>query len=218
VKLDRRPSGLRLTCKQWRVKAGRVLLLCRTARPIRHWFYAIPARQCSRSSGHPMNRNASWNILRRIPKRRWRYVPGIAGHIAPAGGQHGLREVIASAYSDMSGDHSIDLQRPVKLAAHPGPGGFLAPGGRFFETPAWANKALAARHAPGPLTAGPRIDLCVIPTLRHHRQPQGLRGTRTHRSLATTVYCSVWLQCATTNRPCNWCRCRCSTSLAEGVP
>lgn len=182
--LDEQAQALAGYLQQAGVKAGdRVLLYMQNSPQFVIGFYAILRANAVVIPVNPMNRKAELEYLLDDTEASIALCGlELLDNIAPLIGQHGLREVIASAYSEyVNNPVDIDLPDAVKL-----PGTIPAlPGVTGWQ------QALAAKHAPGPLTAGPD-DLCVIPySSGTTGNPKGC--VHTHRSvMATTVYCSVW--------------------------
>lgn len=182
--LDRQAQALAGYLQQVGVKAGdRVLLYMQNSPQFVIGFYAILRANAVVIPVNPMNRKAELEYLLQDTEAQVALCGlELLDNIAPLVGQHGLREVIVSAYSEYVREPtSIDLPEAVQLAAAiPALPGVTA----------W-QQALAADHAPGPLTAGPD-DLCVIPySSGTTGNPKGCVHTH-HSVMATTVYCSVW--------------------------
>lgn len=166
------------------VKAGdRVLLYMQNSPQFVIGFYAILRANAVVVPVNPMNRKAELEYLLEDTRAEVALCGlELLENIALLVGQHGLREVVVSAYSEYAGEcDGIDLPQAVQLASE------------IPELPgltAW-QQALAAKHQPGPLTAGPD-DLCVIPySSGTTGNPKGCVHTH-HSVMATTVYCSVW--------------------------
>lgn len=182
--LQQQAEALAGYLQQAGVKAGdRVLLYMQNSPQFVIGFYAILRANAVVVPVNPMNRKAELEYLLEDTQAEVALCGlELLENIAPLVGQHGLREVIVSAYSEYAGEcDGIDLPESVQLASE------------IPELPgltAW-QQALAAKHQPGPLTAGPD-DLCVIPySSGTTGNPKGCVHTH-HSVMATTVYCSVW--------------------------
>ncbi|AQZ95743.1 long-chain fatty acid--CoA ligase [Halopseudomonas phragmitis] len=182
--LQQQAEALAGYLQQAGVKAGdRVLLYMQNSPQFVIGFYAILRANAVVVPVNPMNRKAELEYLLEDTQAEVALCGlELLENIAPLVGQHGLREVIVSAYSEYAGEcDGIDLPEAVQLA------------NEIPELPgltAW-QQALAAKHQPGPLTAGPD-DLCVIPySSGTTGNPKGCVHTH-HSVMATTVYCSVW--------------------------
>ncbi|UAW98505.1 long-chain fatty acid--CoA ligase [Halopseudomonas nanhaiensis] len=182
--LERQAEALAGYLQQAGVKrGGRVLLYMQNSPQFVIGFYAILRANAVVVPVNPMNRKAELEYL----------ISDTEAELALSGlelldnfdgliGQGSLREVVATAYSDyVSEPTELELPDAVRLP------------GRIPEAAgitSW-QKAIAAGHAPGPLTAGPD-DLCVIPySSGTTGNPKGCVHTH-HSVMATTVYCSVW--------------------------
>ncbi|MFT6465591.1 long-chain fatty acid--CoA ligase [Halopseudomonas sp.] len=182
--LDQQAHALAGYLQQAGVKAGdRVLLYMQNSPQFVIGFYAILRANAVVIPVNPMNRKAELEYLLEDTEAEVALCGlELLDNIAPLVGQRGLREVITSAYSEYVREPtSIDLPDAVKLPASIP----ALPGVTDWQ------QALAANHAPGPLTAGPD-DLCVIPySSGTTGNPKGCVHTH-HSVMATTVYCSVW--------------------------
>ncbi|KAA0696695.1 long-chain fatty acid--CoA ligase [Halopseudomonas laoshanensis] len=182
--LDQQAQALAGYLQQAGVKAGdRVLLYMQNSPQFVIGFYAILRANAVVIPVNPMNRKAELEYLLEDTESEVALCGlELLDNIAPLVGQRGLREVITSAYSEYVREPtSIDLPDAVKLP----PSIPALPGVTDWQ------QALAANHAPGPLTAGPD-DLCVIPySSGTTGNPKGCVHTH-HSVMATTVYCSVW--------------------------
>lgn len=184
AELQRQAEALAGHLQQAGVRAGdRVLLYMQNSPQFVIGFYAILRANAVVVPVNPMNRHAELEYLLQDTEAQVALCGlELLEHIAPLVGQHGLREVVASAYAEYV-TQPVDLELPeaVRLA----PSIPALPG----VTP-W-QQALAAGHSPGPLTAGPD-DLCVIPySSGTTGNPKGCVHTH-HSVMATTLYCSVW--------------------------
>lgn len=182
--LDRQAQAMAGYLQQAGVKAGdRVLLYMQNSPQFVIGFYAILRANAVVIPVNPMNRKAELEYLLQDTEAQVALCGlELLDNIAPLVGQHGLREVIASAYSEYVREPTnIDLPDAVKLdASIP-----TLPGVTTWQ------QALADDHTPGALTAGPD-DLCVIPySSGTTGNPKGCVHTH-HSVMATTVYCSVW--------------------------
>lgn len=184
LELDRQAQALAGYLQQTGVKAGdRVLLYMQNSPQFVIGFYAILRANAVVIPVNPMNRKVELEYLLEDTGAEIALCGlELLDNIAPLVGQHGLREVIASAYSEYVREPTaIDLPDAVQLAASIP----KLPGVTDWQ------QALAANHVPGPLTAGPD-DLCVIPySSGTTGNPKGCVHTH-HSVMATTVYCSVW--------------------------
>ncbi|MFO7704077.1 MAG: long-chain-fatty-acid--CoA ligase [Halopseudomonas sp.] len=182
--LDQQAQALAGYLQQAGVKAGdRVLLYMQNSPQFVIGFYAILRANAVVIPVNPMNRKAELEYLLQDTEAEVALCGlELLDNIAPLLGQHGLREVIVSAYSEYVREPTdIDLPDAVRLAASIP----ILPGVTDWQ------QALATNHATGSLTAGPD-DLCVIPySSGTTGNPKGCVHTH-HSVMATTVYCSVW--------------------------
>lgn len=182
--LERQAESLAGYLQHKGVKAGdRVLLYMQNSPQFVIGFYAILRANAVVVPVNPMNRRAELEYLitdteAEVALCGLELLDNVIGLLD----EGSLRHVVVTAYGDYVREPPVvELPDAVQLNAS------------LPETPglaAWQS-ALAANHAPGPLTTGPD-DLCVIPySSGTTGNPKGCVHTH-HSVMATAVYCSVW--------------------------
>ncbi len=159
-------------------KGERVLLYMQNSPHYIIGYYAILRADAVVVPVNPMNRVGELGYLAQDTGARVALVgQELIEHIAPVIGTAALRLVVAAAYADLA-DPAYDIPLPAPLD-RPAPAAYGVAG-----VVRWAD-ALAAGHAPGPITAT-ADDLAVIPySSGTTGRPKGCMHT--HRTVMTTL-------------------------------